>query len=61
MADLLVHGLVVDEAVVEHSSDDDKEGEEKELREEAGDDEFLARVESCQGAAGLDTASWGKC
>ena len=61
MADLLLHGLVVDKAVVEHAGDDDEEGEEEELREEPGDDEFLARVESCQGAAGLDTAAWGKC
>lgn len=61
MADLLLHGLVVDQAVVEHASNDDEEGEEDKLREEAGDDEFFSRVESCQGATGLDAAAWKCC
>ena len=42
---------------MEHAGDDDEEGEEEELREEPGDDEFLAGVESCQGAASLDAAA----
>jgi hypothetical protein len=58
MSDLLLHWFIVDEAVVEHAGDDDEEGKEEELREEAGDDEFLARVEGCEGATSLNAATY---
>lgn len=44
-AELFLNRLVVDETVVEDAGDDDEACEEKELSEEADDDDFLAEME----------------
>jgi hypothetical protein len=56
-ADALLERFVVHEAIVEHASDGNEDGEEGKLRKQAGDDEFLARVHGFYRAAGLDATT----